>query len=358
MRRSVSTIHEILSHERKGFGPGLLRLLLLVLSFPYRLVVAVRNRLYDRKLKAVRHLDSRVISVGNLTTGGTGKTPLVEYLARHLLSRGKKVVIVSRGYGGRPGEPDDEKLVLGENLPGVPHVTGKDRVVCGRTACEKYGAEVILMDDGFQHRRLARELDIVAIDATLPFGYGHHLPWGLLRESPGSLRRAHVVVITRSKLVKPEELTRLEKDISKLAPGVLIVHASEELLSLQDLRGNTRPPQAGRPVVAFCGVGNPEAFRRTVTGLGVQLAAFLVFSDHHRYTPEDLEAIDAAAGAEKAELILTTQKDRVKLPADFPWRHELFVVKIGMHITKGEEALHRLIEKVISDAAQPPAAVH
>jgi len=351
MRRSVSTIHEILSGERKGILAGLLRLFLLLLSFPYRLVVALRNRLYDWKLKTVRRLDCRVICVGNLTTGGTGKTPLVEYLARYLLSRGKRLAIISRGYGGRPGEPDDEKLILDENLPGVPHVTGKDRVACGRAACGKHGPEVVLTDDGFQHRRLARDLDIVAIDALIPFGYGHYLPRGLLRESPGSLRRAHVVVITRSKLVNPEELSRLESEISRLAPKALILHASEEILSLEGLRGEGRSGGAvrGRHVAAFSGLGNPESFRRTLTGLGANLAAFLVFGDHHRYTLEDLKAIDAAADVENAEFILTTQKDRVKLPADFPWRHELLVVKIAVRITKGEEAFHRLIDKVIAD---------
>ena len=356
MRRSDSTIHAILSGRRKGFFPGLLRLLLLVLSFLYRPVVALRNFLYDRKLRPVRSIDARVICVGNLTTGGTGKTPFVEYLVRHLLSRGKKVAIVSRGYGGRRGEPDDEKLVLGENLPEVPHVTGKDRVACGLAAREEYAADVVVMDDGFQHRRLARDLDIVTIDATLPFSYGYQLPRGLLRESPVSLRRAHVAVITRSKLVTPDELSALENEISRLAPEALIVHAAEEVLSLQDLKGNTRPARAvsGKSVAAFSGLGNPEGFRGTVGELGVNRAMFFDFGDHHRYTLEDLKAVDAAAGAENAEFILTTQKDRVKLPADFPWKHEVLVVKMSMRITKGEEAFKRRIDRVVSCAAKPP----
>ena len=353
---SVSTIHGILSGARKGVLPGLLRLGLLALSVPYRLVVALRNALYDRKLLAARSIGAKVICVGNLTTGGTGKTPFVEYLARYLLSRSKKVVILRRGYGGRPGEPDDETRLLGENLPDVPRVTGADRVACGLAACEKYAADVVVMDDGFQHRRLARDLDVVTIDATLPFGYGYVLPRGLLRESPAALRRAHIAVITRSKLVKPDELSRLEGRIQALAPEVLILHAAEELLSLQDLRGNIRPLKAvsGHPVVAFSGLGNPEGFRGTLAALSAHPAAFLVFDDHHRYTPEDLEAVDAAADAQNAEFILTTQKDRVKLPADFPWRHEVLVLRIATRITRGEEAFHRLIEKILADVAKPP----
>jgi len=349
MSRSTGAIYDILSGRRKGFWAGLLRFLLFFLSYPYRVAVAMRNRLYDYRLWSVGCLDCKVISVGNLTVGGTGKTPLVESIARHLRNRDVAVAIVSRGYRGGKDAPNDEKLLLAENLPDVPHVAGKDRVMCGRRAERQHGAQVVLMDDGFQHRRLGRDLDIVTIDATNPFGFGHALPRGLLRESPRSLERADVVVLTRSALAAPEELGELEREISRLSPEALIVHAEEQVVSLQDLTGDERAPDAlGRTrAVAFCGIGNPDSFRQTVLRLGVDLSAFLIFDDHHHYTANDLEAIDAAASAENAEVLLTTQKDRVKLPTGFHWKHDLLVVKIEMHITQGREAFWQRIDEVI-----------
>jgi tetraacyldisaccharide 4'-kinase len=339
----------VISGERKGFRAGLLRFLLFALSLPYRAAVALRNGLYDRKLKTVHRPDCRVISVGNLTAGGTGKTPLVEYLARCLLRRPAKVVIVSRGYAAEPGGPSDEKALLRENLPGVPHVAGKDRVRCCLTARREHDARVVLVDDGFQHRRLARDLDIVTVDALNPFGFGHFLPRGLLREPPGELTRADVVVITRSGLVSPEDLGALEKEISKLAPDALLARAVEDVVAVHDLSGKDTPLRelAGRRAAAFCGIGNPEGFRRTVAALGVTTVAFMVYADHHRYAASDLKAVDAAADAEHAEIILTTQKDRVKMPADFPWRHKVLVVKTGMRITRGEEELKRRLDDVV-----------
>lgn len=348
MSGAVSTIHDILSGKRKGFRAAIVRFLLVGFSIPYRLLVSVRNKLYDWKLRAVHRLDCKVIAVGNLTTGGTGKTPLVETLVDYLLTRTPKVVIISRGYGAGEDEPNDEKMVLCENLPDVPHVAGADRLACALVARRRHDARVVIMDDAFQHRRVARDLDIVTVDATNPFGFGHLLPRGLLREPPASLSRADVVVITRSRLVDDAELTRLEDEISGLAPDALIVHAAEQVVALTDTAGEDRDTDdiKGRNAAAFCGLGNPEAFRRTVTALGVRLSAFLVFGDHHRYTPDNLRTIDAVAEVHQADVILTTQKDRVKIPAGFPWKHELRVVKIKLHITRGEEDLKRRLDEL------------
>ncbi len=357
-------VQEILSGRRKGFWAALARALLGSLSLPYRLAVAMRNRLYDRKLRAVHCIDCRVISVGNLTAGGTGKTPLVEYLARHVLAKAAKVAIVSRGYGAdEENEKSDEQLVLCENLPDVPHVAGADRVACAVVARRKHDARVVILDDAFQHRRIARDLDVVAIDATNPFGFGHLLPRGLLREPPESLARAHVVVITRSALVTPAELAAVEKDVARLAPSALVVHAVEDVAAVEDAAGNAVAPDSlkARPVVAFCGIGNPEAFRRTLVGLGVGLKAFLVFADHQRYDARELSAVDRVAAAEDVAAILTTQKDAVKLktrrspsgegglPADFAWSRPLRVVKIGMRLTKNEGEFLKRIDALIAD---------
>ena len=367
MANRAWVVQEILSGWRKGFWPSLVRGLLFGLSVPYRMAISLRNRFYDRKMRAVHCVDCRVISVGNLTTGGTGKTPLVEYIARRVLARTDKVAIVSRGYGSGDGEKSDEQLMLCENLPGVPHVTGPDRVACTVVARRKHDARVVILDDAVQHRRRGRDLDVVAVDAINPFGFGHVLPRGLLRESPRSLGRADVVVITRSALVSPEELAAVEKDVARLAPAALVVHAVEEVTLLDPLAGpaDSFPlgAVAGKRAVAFCGLGNPEAFRRTVAKLGVQLAAFLVFADHHRYRDDHLRAIDSVARSENADVILTTQKDRVRLktrqslgdgglPAGFDWQKPVLVVRMEMRLTKNADAFHRRIDDLIGDAPQ------
>ena len=339
-------VQEILSGRRRSVGASLARGTLLVLSAPYRLAVALRNKCYDWNLRAVHRIDARVISVGNITVGGTGKTPLVETLARHVLTRTDKLALVSRGYGADDGEKNDEAKVLARNLPGVPHLLGKDRVACAVAARREHDARVIILDDAFQHRRIARDLDVVALDATNPFGFGHLLPRGLLRESPKSLRRAHAVVITRSALVTAEELAAIERDVARLAPGALVVHAAEEVAGPEAF--------AGKRAVAFSGLGNPEEFRRTLAALGVSLAAFLIFDDHHRYAERDLRVVDAVARKENAEVILTTQKDAVKLPGGFDWHAPLVVVKMEMRLTKNADAFMRRLDEVISSAPLSP----
>ncbi len=340
-------VQELLSGRRRSFGASLARGALWTLSVPYRAAVALRNACYDRHLRAVSRFDCPVISVGNITAGGTGKTPLVELIARHILTRTDKLALISRGYGSAGGdEKNDEAKLLEENLPGVPHVIGKDRVACASAARRKHDARVILLDDAFQHRRIARDLDIVAVDATRPFGFGHVLPRGLLRESPKSLSRADVVVITRSALVTPEEFVAVEAEVARLAPKALVVHAEEVVTAPESL--------AGKRVVAFAGLGNPDAFRRTVAKSGARLGAFLVFGDHHPYAEREIRVIDRVAVDEKADAILTTQKDAVKLPPGFDWHVPLVVVKMEMRLTKNADAFLRRLDEVVASSSLSP----
>jgi tetraacyldisaccharide 4'-kinase len=335
-------VQEILSGRRRSFGAALARGALWTLSVPYRAVIAFRNACYDRGLRSVSRFDRPVISVGNLTVGGTGKTPLVELIARHLLTRTDKLVLISRGYGSESeGEKNDEAKALEESLPGVPHVIGKDRVACAAAARRKHDAQVLLLDDAFQHRRIARDLDVVAVDATCPFGFGYVLPRGLLRESPKSLRRAGVVVITRSALVTPEELAAVESEVARLAPKALVVRAEESVTNAGEL--------AGKRVVAFAGLGNPDEFRRTVTKAGAAVAAFLVFSDHHHYAERDLRVIDRVATEQRADAIVTTQKDTVKVTPGFDWHAPLVVVKMEMRLAKNADAFLRRIDEVLGN---------
>ena len=362
MANRAWVIQEILSGRRKGFWASLLRGALFGLSVPYHAAMSVRNGLYDRKMRAVHCIDCRVISVGNLTTGGTGKTPLVEYITRRVLAKTDKVAIVSRGYGAEDKARNDEQTLLCENLPGVPQVSGADRVACTAAARRRHGARVVILDDAFQHRRIARDLDVVAVDATNPFGYGHFLPRGLLRESPRGLARAHVVVITRSGLVAPPELAALDETVGRLAPDALVVHAVEEITRLEPLDASSEalPPGAmkGKRVVAFCGLGNPDQFRRSLSALGVELKAFLVFADHQHYDEAHLRAVNSVAQAENADAILTTQKDRVKLktrqspgdgglPSGFDWQKPVLVVRMEMRLTHHAAEFHRRLDEVV-----------
>lgn len=292
-----------------------MRIGLRLASIPYGWTTALRNLLYDRGWKKSERVSVPVISVGNLTLGGTGKTPCVEYIARFYRDLDLRVAIVSRGYGAEHG-PNDEALVLEENLPDVPHLQGADRVLWTRQAVEELESEVIVLDDGFQHRRLARDLDVVLVDATNPWGYGALFPRGLLRESRRGLKRAGVVALTRCDQVDEWERKKIREEVSRLAPTVDVIetrHGPVELInsdgttvSLEELRA--------RPIAAFCGLGNPEAFRRTLTDRRATLSDFRTYADHHPYSRTDVDELRCWADSQPRDaLIATTQKDLVKV---------------------------------------------
>jgi tetraacyldisaccharide 4'-kinase len=326
--------------ESSGISSTIARLGLAGIAPFYRLGVSARNWGFNRRWTSIQRASVPVISVGNITLGGTGKTPMVEYVARWGRSRGLRVAILSRGYGQSHGM-NDEGRVLEENLPDVPHLQGRDRVALARIATEELESELLVLDDGFQHRRLARDLDIVLLDALDPFGLGRIFPSGLLREPISSLRRAGMVVLTRGDLVSAErrkEIRRraehaagpLDWSVARHAPLGLIGEGGVEE-SLSSL--------AGRPVAAFCGIGNPEGFRRTLEGLGVNLVGFRAFPDHHPYTSADVADLATWVTGLHAELALTTQKDSVKLRAETLGSVPLRAVRIGIEVMEGEAHL-------------------
>jgi tetraacyldisaccharide 4'-kinase len=222
---------------------------------------------------------------------------------------------VSRGYAGHGG-PNDEALVLAENLPHVPHWQGPNRVAVAREALSKCQADVLILDDGFQHRRLARDLDILLIDATEPWGNGHLFPRGLLREERQGLARAGIILFTRSDQVSPSARGRLREAVAHFAPDAPVMetnHRPQELVSanqhvihLDEL--------ARRRVAAFCGIGNPKAFVRTLVDLGANVVALRFYPDHHRYSDADIQSLASwARQLAKDCVVVTTQKDLVKL---------------------------------------------
>jgi tetraacyldisaccharide 4'-kinase len=245
--------------------------------------------------------------------------------------------VLSRGYGGAGGR-NDEALVLEENLPDVPHLQGPDRVALARTAVEELESEVLVLDDGFQHRRLARDLDLVLIDVTEPWGYGHLLPRGLLREPRSSLRRAGLVVLTRCDQAARDRVEAVRREVRRYAPAVPVVETRHGPVELVD-SGRSVAPLDGlraRAVFAFCGIGNPDAFRRTLEGLGADVRGFRTYPDHHSYGRGDVESLRAwLRGLPPDGLAVTTQKDLVKLRVDRLGDRPLWSLRVRLQVLSG-----------------------
>ena len=339
----------LVSGQARGVWPALQRGGLWLASVPYGLGVRLRNRLYDRGWKQRHAAPVPVVSVGNLTLGGTGKTPCVEYVARYYRRLDRRVAILSRGYGGAGG-PNDEALLLEENLPDVPHLQGADRVALARTAAEELESEVLVLDDGFQHRRLARDLDLVLVDATNPWGHGYLFPRGLLREPRGALRRADLVLLTRCDQVGAGECERLRHAVARLAPRVPVAESSHQPLNLVNCEHTAALEElSGRPVAAFCGIGNPTSFRRTLEGLGARVTDFRKFPDHHPYSRADVEGLrDWARSLPADGLVVTTQKDLVKVRLTQLGGRPLWTLRIGLRVGAGQEVLDRKLQEVLS----------
>jgi tetraacyldisaccharide 4'-kinase len=312
----AETFRRLVNGTTTGPGPAALRAALSMLAAPYGLATVLRNTLYDRGLLRRHAASIPVISIGNLTLGGTGKTPLVAWVARQLAAAGRQPVVVSRGYAARPGEPSDEAAELGILLPGVPHLADRDRVR-GVNAAAGRGARVAVLDDGFQHRRLRRDLDLVAIDASDPFGCGHIFPRGLLRESVAGLARADAAVLTRATSVAADRRAEIRAAVTRARGGRLPLWLETEHrpVALRSWQGSVEPLAAiqGGRVAAFCGIGNPEAFRTTLASCDLEVAGFRSFADHHAYTASDCDAVGRWAAGLAAERIITTLKDLVKI---------------------------------------------
>jgi tetraacyldisaccharide 4'-kinase len=340
----------IISGERRGLAAAAARANLTILAGLYRAGLFISDRRFGLP-GAVRRASRPVVSVGNLTVGGTGKTPLVAHLAVMVAEMGGRPVILSRGYAAPAGRPNEEALELERLCPGVPHLQNPDR----RKALEDWVArnpcDVAILDDGFQHRGLARDLDIVLIDALRPFGFGHVLPRGLLREPLSALRRADLAVVTRSELVGPDELAHLMETLrGLLRPDTPILRARHRPVRLLMLDGSSHDLGWLRKqdIAAACGIGNPEAFRRTLERAGAAVRLFEVFPDHHAYTPADLDGVLRLAEAAGLKTLVTTGKDWVKwqpLLAGSPRRPpvEVAALEVALEFLEGEQALRREI---------------
>jgi tetraacyldisaccharide 4'-kinase len=316
------------------------------LQWPYRLVVATRNARFDQAPKDSFRAAVPVVSVGNLSVGGTGKTVCVEWIARQLREAGHTVAILSRGYGKGASSQNDEALMLEANLPDVPHLQGADRAALARIAVEELEAEVLVLDDGFQHRQLARDLDIVLLDASQPAVSQWPLPRGTFREPFSSLVRANAVILTRCDQATFEVVDQLESKLRKTYPILPIakaIHAATKLVGTGDTE-KSLDQLHGVKVLTFCGLGNPEAFFATVRSLGASIVDTRVFPDHHSYTKSDVESLRSwATNFPEATLVLTTQKDLVKLRIPDLNSRSLWAVRVEMQFLNGEADLKSLL---------------
>ncbi|MDP3096666.1 MAG: tetraacyldisaccharide 4'-kinase [Syntrophales bacterium] len=340
-------LKEIWKDERTTGVSGAFATALRLLSLPYGAVVAARNRLYDGGLLKQQKLPRPVIGVGNLTVGGTGKTPTVIFLANLLKRKGRRPAVLSRGYRGGANAPvnvvsdgnrilmgwkeaGDEPILIARAAPGIPVLTGSRRLLTGRAAVETLGADVLILDDGFQHRALFRDIDIVLLDDARPFGNGFLLPRGPLREPTDSLGRADILIRTGG--AEKEEPLREAASL----PSFRAIHKPQGIVAGGTQRIETVAALAGEKVFAFAGIGSPEAFRRSLTELGAAVVGFRAFPDHHPYVPSDIELLRRLAAESGAARIVTTEKDGVRL-ADFPdFLAELFLLRIAMEITPDE----------------------
>lgn len=318
-----------------------LRQALWPLGLLYGAAAALRNYAFDAGWRRVSALDAPVVSIGNLTVGGTGKTPAVAWLCALAAKNGRRPGVLARGYGRAPGEElNDEGRMLARRFPELLQEQDPDRVAAGQRLVAA-GADYVVLDDGFQHRRLRRDLDVVCLDATLPFGNGQCLPAGDLREFRSGLKRAGMLLLTRAERLEPEQIAQRVHRLRQIArrselPVYSCTHEPSELVALPG--GDVEPPAAlrGRKVVLLSAIARPASFRDTVAGLGAEVMRELRYRDHHRYTAAEAEAAASAARAADA-LLVTTEKDDAKLAElDIGPSLERRVLRVDLRFLDGE----------------------
>jgi tetraacyldisaccharide 4'-kinase len=329
----------------------IVRWALLVPSFFYRIVVVFRNRLYDMSVLKTVKVPAAVISIGNITTGGTGKTPLVAWLCNHYTAKGISTAVLTRGYKSKDSVFADEPAMLAKASPDAKVIVNPDRIAGAQRAISEYNAKLLIMDDGFQHRKLARDIDIVAVDATEPFGYEKILPAGLLREPLDSLKRANAVVITRSNQNSPEKISEIKDRISQINSDIVFASAVHKPLGIKLIKDDQMQLKEliGKKIYAFCGIGNPASFFQTLSDMALNIVGTKVYNDHHMYTDADIAAIYEDASYKQAQLVLTTHKDWIKTALLSIDKFEIpfAALLIELQFISGQENIIALVDKAI-----------
>lgn len=338
----------VMSGEARGVGPSVLRGALACVEPAYAGAMRVRNAMYDRRVKCSVALPRPTISVGNLTTGGTGKTPVVREVVRRLEAAGRSPAVLLRGYRKNAAGESDELAEYREL--GVRAVANPNRVAASTAAMGAWpGTDAFVLDDGFQHRRVKRDLDLVLIDATRPWGYGRVFPRGLLREPMGSLRRADAVIVTRADQVEGDELQALDGEIARWHGRPPIAHVRH---AWTRWRGAAAEWLRVAPTWVVCGIGNSDAFYAQCDASLSNVIGRGAFPDHHTYDARDIATILREAGAAGAEAVVATMKDWVKLkplwPADGV---PVAVPEVGIEFLDGEQPFDALLRGLVEPRA-------
>jgi len=351
-------IDQLLYQKEKPFGVKVLLFPLQLLSILYGWMVRARVFSYSTGLRRSKRLSCPVISIGNITVGGTGKTPLVITLARELMGRGIPTAILSRGYKAQhssnpwvsdgktiylsPAASGDEPFQMAKNLKGIPVLIGRDRYANGQLALQRLPIRGILLDDGYQHLQLYRDLNILLVDSEIGFGDRHVLPRGILREPLTSLRRANLFLLT--KVRSPESCRLFEEMIREDHPASPVFHSHYEPQGLVGPDGEWVKLQSlqGKKVTAVSGIANPAYFSFLLRKCGLEIAGEMIFPDHHRFTSKDLAAMDMES--RQADWIVTTEKDLVKLEGVRGLHRPLFALRIEMKIWEEEEFYKKILE--------------
>ncbi len=348
-------IYQLATDQRNDMFSSIVKVFLYVFSLIYGFCLLAVRFLYWIKILKRYRLDCKVISVGNVTLGGTGKTPMVEFLANYLRYKGHKVGILIRGYGSSGNDSSDYKSIgdeaamLKEFLKGIPVIVGRNRVKNGQNAIKEHKLETLIVDDGFQHWRLKRDLDIVLVNSYSSFGNRHLMPRGILREPLSSLKRADIFVLT--KIDNVESTFDLQHFFSDFHKEKLVFEAMHKPLHFErfnitnvalgeDIVGSEG--LKGKSICALSGIGDPAYFENSLKKLGIEIVRSFRYPDHHRYTKKDLVKIYQECRARKIDSIVTTQKDAVRLKPvvrhaisfDIP----IYILRIEMKITDDKEA--------------------
>ena len=349
MLPDAESFRRLVDGRATGLVATLGRTGLSAIEIPYEALVRLRNYGYDHSILTVKKASAPVISVGNLTLGGTGKTPLVAWLAHWFAQHNKKPAIISRGYKAKTGQLSDEAAELKILLPTVPHYANKQRIIAAGEAVTK-GSDVLLLDDGFQHRQISRDLNLVTIDATDPFGCNRLFPRGLLREPLWGLKRADALVLTRTDQVSIKTRNEIQEQCFQFVgshdkPWIETEHRPSNLRLVD---GTTQPLKTlqDKRILSLSAIGNPAAFHRTLTTLGHEPVATLTFPDHHKYTTDDIHRISEETESVGAEIIVTTLKDLVKLPLASVRNRPLAALEIGIQFQTGLQDLEYLLNKI------------
>ena len=331
-----------------------------VLSFFYRLIINFRNWLYDHRIFKEVKLPCPVISVGNITVGGTGKTPCVIMLAQMLQENGFKPAILSRGYGGKSinsvnivsdghkifldsETAGDEPFLIAQVLKGIPVITAAKKIVAGKTAIHQFGSDVLICDDAMQHRQIFRDINLVLLDSQSLRENNYVLPRGRLREPIKELKRADSIVLTRIDEVKETD-GRIEKLIpAENVPVFRSIHKPQDIISGDERVQKPVSELKGKKVCAFCGIANPDSFRKTLSDAQVQVLSFDIFPDHHRYNKNELEKIKTRFIDCQADFLISTQKDGTRLQ-EFPeFLNIIYMLRIELEIVPSRESFKKFI---------------